>query len=252
MSFRPNRIHVIYERLFSMISYLPVSNRADRKQDRVYANYGNTPLLNMLNDCKQLLDVGCGAGDNALLLKKKRSACKVYGITHSTTEAQIAGQHMVRCWVFDLEEDLPADLASHTFDAIVFSHVLEHLRAPAEVVARFSRLLRARGQVLIAVPNILSWRMRLQFLMGNFTYESSGVLDDTHLRFFTYFTADQYLFALSPDLEVTCKTASGSVPLWWLRRYVFPQAWCEAIDRWGCRLWPNLFGGQILISAVKL
>ena len=229
----------------------PSSDTANHLQDRIYANHGNAPLINMLSGCPQLLDVGCGAGDNAFLVKTANPACHVYGITHSAPEANIAGKQMVHCWVFDLEDNLPADLASRTFDALLFSHVLEHLREPDEVLARFSRLLRKGGQVLIAVPNILSWRMRLKFLMGKFTYESAGVLDDTHLRFFTYFSADKYLLSLTPDLEVTCKTVSGSVPLWWLRRHIFPQAWCEVIDQWGCRHWPNLFGGQILIRAVK-
>ena len=105
--------------------------------------------------------------------------------------------------------------------------------------------------MLIAVPNVLSWRMRLQFLQGNFEYESTGVLDDTHLRFFTYFTADQYLLAKSPDLQVSTKTVSGSVPLWWLRRHILPQRWSERIDQWGCRHWPNLFGSQVLIKVMK-
>ena len=134
---------------------------------------------------------------------------------------------------------------------MVFSHVLEHLQDPAAVLARFSRLLRSRGQVLIAVPNILSWRMRAQFLLGRFEYGSAGELDDTHLRFFTYFTADQYLLSKSPDLQVASKAASGSVPLWWLRRHFFPQVWNEYIDQWGCRHWPNLFGDQVIIKAVK-
>lgn len=219
---------------------------------RVYCNAGNPPLINLLDKgCNKLLDIGCGAGDNAVLIKSAYNECSVYGITYSHAEAGHAQNRMVKCWVFDIENRLPSDLADQHFDCLVFSHVLEHLREPAQVLARFSRLLRKGGQVLIAVPNVLSWRMRLQFLKGNFTYESAGVLDDTHLRFFTYFTADQYLLSLSPDLEVTYKSASGSVPLWWLRRHVFPQAWCEVIDQWGCRHWPNLFGGQVLISAVK-
>ena len=220
--------------------------------ERVYCNAGNPPLINLLDKgCFKLLDIGCGAGDNAVLIKSAHYECNVYGITYSNAEADLAQNSMVKCWVFDIEGRLSPDLADQHFDCLVFSHVLEHLRDPAEVLARFSRLLRKGGQVLIAVPNVLSWRMRLQFLMGNFTYESAGVLDDTHLRFFTYFTADQYLLSLSPDLEVTYKSADGSVPLWWLRRYVFPRAWSERIDKWGCQYWPNLFGGQVLISAVK-
>ena len=220
--------------------------------DRVYCNAGNPPLIDLLGKgCNRLLDIGCGAGDNAVLVKSKYSECNVSGITYSNAEAEIAQRQMVRCWVFDIEREVPADLEDQIFDCLIFSHVLEHLRDPAVVLARFSRLLRSGGQVLIAVPNVLSWRMRLQFLTGNFTYESAGELDDTHLRFFTYFTADQYLLSKSPDLEVTYKAASGSVPLWWLRRHVLPQAWSEHIDQWGCRHWPNLFGNQVLIKAVK-
>lgn len=217
--------------------------------DRIYSNQGNSPLIDLLGKgYNRLLDIGCGAGDNAALIKSRHPECDVFGITHSV---DLARRHMTQCWVFDIEDKFPDDLAKQSFDVLIFSHILEHLRDPAVVLARFSRLLRSGGQVLIAVPNVLSWQMRLQFLRGNFEYESAGVLDDTHLRFFTYFTADQYLLSKSPDLEVTCKAASGSVPLWWLRRHVFPQAWSEHIDQLGCRHWPNLFGGQILIKAVK-
>lgn len=225
---------------------------ADQVIERIYSNAGNPPLINLLDKgCSKLLDIGCGAGDNAELVNSAHKECSVYGITYSHAEADLTQKKMVKCWVFDIESGLPSDLEVLHFDCLIFSHVLEHLRDPAEVLARFSRLLRHGGQVLIAVPNVLSWRMRLQFLMGNFNYESAGVLDDTHLRFFTYLTADKYLLSLSPNLKVKSKTASGSVPLWWLRRYVFPQSWSEGIDRWGCRNWPNIFGGQILISAVK-
>ncbi len=220
--------------------------------ERVYSNQGNAPLIDMLGKgCTRLLDIGCGAGNNAALVKSRYSDCEVFGITLSDAEAKLAQKHMTRCWVFDIEDKFPEYLADLTFDALIFSHVLEHLRDPAGVLARFSRLLRNGGQVLIAVPNILSWRMRIRFLMGNFEYESGGVLDNTHLRFFTYFTADQYIMSQSPDLEITTKVAHGSVPLWWVRRYLFPRRWTEFIDQWGCRHWPNLFGSQILIRAVK-
>lgn len=220
--------------------------------ERIYSNKGNPHLIDLLDKgCNRLLDIGCGAGDNAALVKSKYPECDVYGITHSAAEAELTQRYMTQCWVFDIEDEFPGDLSHHSFDALIFSHVLEHLRNPAEVLARFSRLMLSKGQVLIAVPNVLSWRTRFQFLLGRFEYESAGVLDDTHLRFFTYFTADQYLLSRSPDLEITYKAASGSVPLWLLRRNVFPRKWSEYIDQWGCRHWPNLFGSQILIRAEK-
>jgi 2-polyprenyl-3-methyl-5-hydroxy-6-metoxy-1,4-benzoquinol methylase len=223
------------------------------KVDRVYSNQGNIPLLDLLNsDCRRILDIGCGAGNNALLIKSRNPDCDVYGITHSANEALSAQVSMKKCWVADIEGEIPDDLANQSFDVLVFSHVLEHLRDPAAVLERFSRLLTSGGQVLIAVPNILSWAMRLQFLTGDFEYQSCGVLDDTHLRYFTYFTADRYLLSRSPHLMVTHKTVSGSVPLWWLRRHILPRKLSELIDQWGCRHWPNLFGYQVLIRVVKI
>jgi len=223
-----------------------------KSPERIYSNQGNPPLIDLLGKgfgC--ILDIGCGAGDNAALIKTRYRDCDVFGITHSVGEAELAKKYMTRCWVFDIEDKLSDDLVDQSFDVLIFSHVLEHLREPAAVLARFSQLLRRGGDVLIAVPNVLFWRMRLQFLQGNFDYESEGVLDETHLRFFTYFTADQYLLIKSPDLEITHKTVSGSAPMWWLRRYIFPRRWSEQFDQWCCRHWPNLFGSQVLIKAVK-
>jgi len=220
--------------------------------EKIYANIGNPPLIELLPDFRSLLDIGCGAGDNARLIRGINPDCEIQGITYSEAEADIASRFLNKCWCFNLEASIPDDLLKNRFDVLMFSHVLEHLRDPANVVSRYSELLAPGGTVLIAVPNVLSWRMRLQFLMGRFEYESAGVLDDTHLRFFTYFTADGYLLAKSPELMIFSKTATGSVPLWWFRRYLLPQRWSDRIDQWACRHWPNLFGGQVLIKAIKL
>lgn len=221
--------------------------------DRIYAASGNTALIDLLHyPIARVLDVGCGTGGNASLIKARFPNSEIYGITHSTAEANLAGRYMNRCWVGDIENELPQDLVGEKFDALIFSHVLEHTRHPAIVLAKCVNLLTQGGQVLIAVPNVLSWRMRKEFLLGRFEYQSGGVLDDTHLRFFTYYTADKELLKDSPSLQIEVKYADGNIPLWWLRRYVLPVRWAAAIDRLGCKLWPNLFGWQILIRAIKL
>lgn len=224
----------------------------NRYETRVYQNSGNQRLLGLLDDgCINILDVGCGAGDNARQILTANSEANIYGITLSSAEAHIARQYMKKCYVADIEHDFPADILDIQFDALIFSHVLEHVRNPAEVLAHYLPLLRRGGEVLIAVPNILSWSMRLQFLMGRFEYESAGTLDETHLRFFTFDTADQCLLRLVPELQVISKTVEGSVPLWILRRHVFPKFISGWIDTLGCKYFPNLFGGQVLIKAVK-
>jgi SAM-dependent methyltransferase len=220
--------------------------------ERVYKNGGNRPLISLIEGGNlRILDIGCGSGDNAALLRDRLPGCEVDGITHSQPEADIARKHLRDCWVFDIEGEIPDLVRSNTYDVLIFSHVLEHLRDPAAVLFAFSRLLAPDGTLFIAVPNILSWRMRAKFLKGDFAYTETGTLDVTHLRFFTFRTADRFLLAQSSDLVVRSKSADGSFPLWWLRRYVLPAPASSWIDSWACRRWPNLFGDQVLIKAEK-
>lgn len=220
--------------------------------ERVYTNNGNRPLIDLLQgEYCRVLDIGCGAGDNAALVHARASDCNIFGITQSASEASLARTYMDDCWVFDIEAEFPECLTSKKFDVLIFSHVLEHLRNPDAVLAHFSELLRPGGQALVAVPNVLFYRPRLKFLRGSFEYTASGVMDDTHLHFYTYFTADRYLLAKSPDLKLTHKTVCGHVPLWLLRRHLFPQSVSRGINSWCTDHWPNFFGYQILLRAVK-
>ena len=225
---------------------------ARNDENRIYANAGNPPLLELLDaDARIVLDVGCGAGDNAALLRARNPETQVYGITGSEPEAVVARAHVAQCWVADLERGFPPDARALQYDAVIFSHVLEHLRDPAELVRRSVTLLRPGGACVIAVPNVLVWSQRARFLLGRFEYESAGIMDETHLRFFTYETAAGYLLAKAPSLRLAERRTTGSVPLWVLRRHVLPARIAARIDALACRLLPNLFGWQVLIKAVQ-
>ena len=229
-----------------------VGTQSDAKE-RVYDNSGNDDLISLLDlpGPISVLDIGCGTGANAALIRARSPGSKIFGITASPDEAALAKRHMEQCWISDLEVGPPAELQGRVFDVLIFSHVLEHLSRPWLSVEKFSRHVRPKGLVLIAVPNILFWRQRVGFLFGRFEYTSHGAMDETHLRFFTYRTAGKLLFSHTCDLEIDRALVTGSAPLWVLRRYVLPPSICLRIDKLAGKLFPNLFGSQVLVRAKK-
>src|SRR3982074_562638 len=134
----------------------PVVHNPVDTPNRIYKNHGNAPLLALIDsEPRRVLDVGCGAGDNAGLISAKYPACEIHGVTHSAAEAEIAKLRMKTCWVFDIEKEIPAELTAMKFDAVILSHVLEHLRDPAAILDRFASLVLRGGCVIIAGPNTL-------------------------------------------------------------------------------------------------
>lgn len=222
------------------------------RTERIYANRGNPGVVRLVDrNADSVLDVGCGAGDNATLLRARDPHKRLYGITASSAEAAIAAQHMRGCWVADLDGELPAEVVAQEYDVLIFSHVLEHLRDPQRVLKRLVGRLRPGGTCVIAVPNVMFWRQRWQFLLGRFEYQAHGVMDDTHLRFFSFETAAPYLLAQTPELRVIEQRVTSSVPLWILRRRLLSPAVAGQLDAIGGKLWPNLFGGEVLLKCVK-
>ena len=216
--------------------------------ERIYRNQGNQPLLRLVDSpVRNVLDVGCGAGDNARNIKSGHPGVVVHGLTRSAAEATVARANLDRVTVCDLELGLPEEATRSRYDLVLFSHVLEHLTDPARLVAEAEKVLEPHGAILIAVPNVVGWRQRWEFVSGRFDYRESGVMDSTHLRFFTYHNVET-LLSQSAALRVVAKAADGGIPLWLLRRHVLPETWAAAIDRWSVRNWPNLFGDQVLLK----
>jgi SAM-dependent methyltransferase len=214
-----------------------------------YINAGNDLVLSLVPaDAGRILDVGCGAGDNARRLKQAKPDRHIVGITHSRDESEMASPFMAALHIIDIERDLETDLGG-PFDLLLFSHVLEHTRDPLEVLRRFLPLLAEGGHVLIAVPNTLEWRTRLRFLRGQFNYADSGILDRTHLRFFTYQTAARELLEPLPELRLVTRKGRGALPFGRLRRRLLPGGLLRALDEAAVRRFPNILAGEVALLA---
>src|SRR5207249_3528300 len=117
---------------------------------------------------------------------RERLGCTVTGIEVQSTAAEVARESADRVIVADAEElDYAQVFASERFDVILFADVLEHLRDPELVLRRVRRLLEPRGSIVASIPNVAHGSVRVALLGGEFRYTPNGLLDDTHLRFFT-------------------------------------------------------------------
>ncbi len=130
---------------------------------------------------RSALDVG--AADGYLAERLTAQGWQVTALEADPAQAARAQGRCARVVVADLEDATVEPEGS--FDAIVFGDVLEHLSDPAAVLARMTRALAPGGLVVVSVPNVAHLWVRLNLLLGRWEYQDRGILDRTHLRFFT-------------------------------------------------------------------
>jgi len=142
-------------------------------------------LAGLVHRGATVLDLGCGSGALGQFLKETRD-CTSDGVTLSQAEADHAQPHYRTVEVADLETaDLRSMFASKRYDYIVCADVLEHLRRPENVLQVCRELLAPDGKLLISVPNAAYAGLLAELLEGELRYREEGLLDRTHLRFFT-------------------------------------------------------------------
>jgi 2-polyprenyl-3-methyl-5-hydroxy-6-metoxy-1,4-benzoquinol methylase len=135
---------------------------------------------------QRILDLGCGEGMAAARLAEAGN--RVTGLDVLPAPKSRARLEDYVCW--DLSRGLdPGLLQGKRFDKILLMDVLEHLADPESVLRPCRDLLEPHGQVVVSVPNVANVTVRLMLLMGRFDYQARGILDSTHLRFFTRRTA---------------------------------------------------------------
>ena len=194
---------------------------------------------------KRVLDVGCGAGNLGEVLQKQGNDC--YGITLSQREAELARSKLTQVIVTDLDATSELPFAKDFFDVVICTDVLEHLKNPKHALELIRPYLRSDGFLITSIPNIANVEIRLKLLCGRFDYAEFGILDNTHLRFFTMETAKELLTSAGYAVRrITFTNWSYTLPKLLAPFYEWEIK--QRLTRW----WPGLFATQFVFHASAL
>lgn len=151
-----------------------------------YPDVFNPDLLDRIPlDADTVLDVGCHTGALGAAYRLRNPRARVLGVDHMPEPLKVAAHRLSEVACLDIESDpLPFEVPNG-YDCIIYGDVLEHLRDPWRVMREHAALLSPRGVMLICVPNAAHWSVPLRLINGSFDYDNQGILDRTHLRWFT-------------------------------------------------------------------
>jgi 2-polyprenyl-3-methyl-5-hydroxy-6-metoxy-1,4-benzoquinol methylase len=156
------------------------------KQTAVDDNHNAQLLALVPLDCRRIIEVGCGAGSLAREYRKRNPRCEYVGVEVESVRAEMARRHCDEVVVCDIEQMEELRFKSlFPSDCWIFGDVLEHLYDPWAVLARIRASLLPEGSVLACVPNAQHWSVQALLNCGEFRYQDSGLLDRTHIRWFT-------------------------------------------------------------------
>jgi 2-polyprenyl-3-methyl-5-hydroxy-6-metoxy-1,4-benzoquinol methylase len=131
------------------------------------------------------LEVGCGEGGFARTLRAARPGSKleIVGLEASESAGEIASNVLDRLVIGNAEQ-VELDYENY-FDCVVFADVLEHLVDPWKMLRRARTFLRGNGTIVASIPNAQHWSVLVDLIRGRWEYAQYGIMDSTHLRFFT-------------------------------------------------------------------
>ncbi|MGB9980279.1 class I SAM-dependent methyltransferase [Methanobacterium sp.] len=167
----------------------------------------HSKIIKIIGKDKKVLDVGCATGNIAKILSEK--GCEVTGIEMDPKSAKIASKYCKNIIIKDLESLDNLNCPYNYFDVLLFADILEHLKSPVDTLRKLKKYLHNDGIIIITVPNVTYWEIRLSFLLGKFEYNDYGILDKTHIRFFTKSSALSLLKNAGFKLNLLDTTTKG-------------------------------------------
>ena len=176
----------------------------------------------------KVLELGCATGFMGRYFRRRRH-CQVIGVDiNPAVKPDIVGNlNLAATWT-KIKKFQP-------FDLVFASAIIEHLANPEATLQLIKAVLKPEGMLIITAPNVAHWRQRFKLLRGHWDYEDYGLLDRTHLRFFTYFSFQKLIRSAGfKVIAVKIDPAGGVKYFNWLFKY-----------------FPNFYAHQICIQAQK-
>ncbi len=183
-----------------------------------------------------VLDIGCGAGMLALALRDKN--CMVDGMDLNLNRMWDDNRPNYRTLFEQDIETFDFAASREKYDVVIFSDVLEHLKQADRILTESKEILREGGKLVISLPNVGYYSNRLGLLLGNWEYQDEGILDRTHLRFFTLTTAERFIH----DNGFSIQTIEAEWP-------VISSHWKRFVFQSLCDNFPSLFAiGWVFVA----
>jgi len=219
-----------------------MSDSRYRLKDDPYSSHAI--ILARLGEGRGRCALDVGAADGFLA---ERLTARGWRVTAVEGDHELAGQARSKCAevvVADLEQPIPS--LPGPFDAVIFGDVLEHLSDPLSVLRAIAAHAAPRGIVIVSVPNVAHLWIRLSLLLGRFAYQDRGILDRSHLRFFTRRTfrallAEAHLSVL--ELVATPMPLPLVVPPRWHGRWL---GLAHSLSATAARCWKAGLGYQFV------
>jgi len=206
---------------FSDASNLPVWQRyldVPEIDATGYHSHARSELFDTaLHPPRVMLDIGCAAGATGAWVKQQYPGAVVYGIELNRAAAKVASQLLDRVWVGKFEEiDFEKEgIAKGSIDTVVVADVLEHMYNPWQVLASLKPYLSENAQILASIPNVRNLVLMRDLAAGYWRYESEGLLDVTHIRFFTLKEVKRFFYETGFRVEtVRCALDPRLIDFW--------------------------------------
>lgn len=199
-------------------------------------------LLNAIPPNSRVLEIGTASGYlGEYLIREKH--CEVWGVEpveDCYKDAQSCGYAKLLNASAEGFLALP-EMANEKFDAILLGDVLEHMVNPGEVLNKLRSLLKPDGRMVISLPNIANYTTRWQLLTGRWDLKDGGIMDRTHLRFFTLKTMKAMIESSGLKIEKV-RPSSGSIERFGINKLY-------GVGKKVLFAWPTLFAIQFIFVA---